>query len=292
MPESEHLTSHGGGTATRSLVRWQLLQRAPGPAVRGIVRDYWGYAEETGAPVQRRELPTADIILIVNLGAPLTVTQPDSAPRSIPSGTSFVAGLHDAYVVTETGGSQMGVELRLSPLGAYRLLGQPMAPLANRTILLDDLDTRWGLDLAHRLQDARGWDDRFAALDAALLPRLDRGRRPSPEIVWAWRQMARSGGRVAIATLSTELGWSPKRLIARFREEIGLPPKQVARLLRFQRASEGLAAGRAEGWSGFARRHGFYDQAHLINEFRRFAGDTPEGLARRRIGPNEGFAAD
>ena len=118
-----------------------------------------------------------------------------------------------------------------------------------------------------------------------------RRRSPSPEIAWAWRQLAQSDGRIAIASLTDELGWSPKRLIARFRAQIGLPPKQAARLLRFQRASEDLAPAAASDWCAFAQDYGFYDQAHLINEFRRFAGDTPDGLLRRRL-PMGGFAAD
>jgi methylphosphotriester-DNA--protein-cysteine methyltransferase len=101
-----------------------------------------------------------------------------------------------------------------------------------------------------------------------------------------------SGGRVPIATLADELGWSPKRLIARFREQIGLPPKQTARLLRFQRAAAAIATGQAADWGYFAQRHGYYDQSHLINEFQRMAGDTPDGLARRRLPGDGGFAAD
>ena len=142
------------------------------------------------------------------------------------------------------------------------------------------------------MADGVTWEARFAALDVSLGRRLDQDGSPSPEIVWAWRQLASYGGRMPIGTLAEELGWSPKRLIRRFREQIGLPPKQSARLLRFQRASGEISAGRFADWDAFAQRHGYYDQAHLINEFQRFAGDTPQGLARRRLGRGSGFAAE
>jgi AraC-like DNA-binding protein len=140
------------------------------------------------------------------------------------------------------------------------------------------------------LQAAPTWDARFAALDAALAARLPDAHNPSPEVAWAWRQLTISGGRVPIATLAEELRWSPKRLIARFREQVGLPPKQVARLLRFQRATNLFLATETPDWGALARQSGYYDQSHLIHEFQRFAGDTPHGLARRRLVTGGGFA--
>jgi AraC-like DNA-binding protein len=267
-----------------------LVRYAASPRLRGVAQDYWGYAEQTAGPLRRRELPSADVIVIVNLGAPLQVAQPSSAPSVIPTGGGFVAGLHETYTLTETAGSQSGVELRLSPLGAYRLLGQSMDALANRSVPLDEVCGAWAVNLAERVQAAPTWDDRFAVLDAALAARLTHTRSPSPEVAWAWRQLAMSGGRVPIATLAEELGWSPKRLIARFREQVSLPPKQVARLLRFQRVTDLFLATETPDWGLLARQCGYYDQSHLIHEFQRFAGDSPHGLTRRRLAMGGGFA--
>jgi AraC-like DNA-binding protein len=83
-------------------------------------------------------------------------------------------------------------------------------------------------------------------------------------------------GRVAVASLATELGWSRKRLVARFRREVGLPPKTVARLLRFERARELAQRPNRAGWAEIAFDCGYYDQAHLINEFRAVTGRAPE----------------
>jgi AraC-like DNA-binding protein len=264
------------------------VRRSASPRLRGVARDYWGYSEQTAGPLRRRELPSADIIVIVNLGAPLLVAKPRSAPRVISTGGGFVAGLHETYSLTETAGSQAGVELRLSPLGAYRLLGQSMDALANNTLPLEEICGSWAVALTERLQAALTWDERFAALDTALGARLAHGRDPSLEVAWAWRQLTISGGRVPIATLGEELGWSPKRLIAHFREQVGLTPKQAARLLRFQRLAN-LLATETPDWGALARQCGYYDQSHLIHEVQRFAGDTPHGLLRRRLTTSGGF---
>jgi AraC-like DNA-binding protein len=279
-------------TIEAPLPHWELEAKEPAPALTSIVRGYWGYAERTPGPMCRHELPTADIVLIVNLGDPLRLIQPDGEPLNISGGQGFIAGLHTRYTTTETTGSQAGLEFRLSPLGAYRLFRQPMHDLCNRSVDLRDIDAPWMTTLSERLLEEPGWASRFAACDAALQDQSSSMPRPSPEVAWAWRQLQRTGGRVAIATLCEELGWSPKRLIARFREQIGLPPKEASRLIRFQRVAASIAGNAGDDWDAFALRHGYFDQSHLIHECRRFAGDTPQGLRQRLLGPGSGFSAN
>jgi AraC-like DNA-binding protein len=62
--------------------------------------------------------------------------------------------------------------------------------------------------------------------------------------------------------------------VARFREHIGLPPKTVARVLRFEQAVR-LAEETELSWLEIALRCGYYDQAHLIRDFRAISGCTP-----------------
>jgi AraC-like DNA-binding protein len=162
------------------------------------------------------------------------------------------------------------MQVNLDPLAARALVGAPLHELADRTVPLEEiLDSPF---LVERLAGASTWDARFALLDAALAPRLA-DARPSPEVAWAWRRLRATHGRVASGELAAELGWSRKRIVARFRDEIGLPPKSAARLLRFER-SRALAG--TMSWGELAFECGFSDQSHLIAEFRRVTGRTPE----------------
>ena len=119
-----------------------------------------------------------------------------------------------------------------------------MHELANRVVALDDLLGPAAWELQERLRDAPTWEARFATARrrAAAPPRPT--RPASGELDWAWHALRRSGGQLRIATLAGELGWSHRHLIARFRREIGLPPKTVARIVRFERALR-LARGSA-----------------------------------------------
>jgi transcriptional regulator GlxA family with amidase domain len=116
--------------------------------------------------------------------------------------------------------------------------------------------------LADELADLDDWPSRFDLLDRTLRRRIERARTASSEVLWAWDRLARRHGRVAVGELTAELGWSRRRIASRFREEVGLPPKRAARLLRFERARALLEGADRPGLAEVALATGFYDQSH------------------------------
>jgi AraC-like DNA-binding protein len=196
---------------------------------------------------------------------------------------SFVAGLDDAASLTEYAGEQRGIQVNLSPLGARRLLGLPMVELARRVVALEDVLGARAVHLVQRLQDTPGWEARFALLDAVLLRWLDEAAPVAPEVEQAWARLQASHGAVVIAMLAQEVGWSRRHLAARFQADVGLAPKTVARILRFQRVTQTLGAAGGGGLAEVAYACGYADQAHLNRDFRAFAGTTPTDFAARLL---------
>ncbi len=76
-------------------------------------------------------------------------------------------------------------------------------------------------------------------------PRPEARHRPrvDPEVAHAWRRTFGRRGRMRVDGIADEVGWSRKRLSARFRSQLGIAPKRAARLVRFDRAARLLAAG-------------------------------------------------
>jgi AraC-like DNA-binding protein len=248
-----------------ALGAWEMASAPAGPHLRELVHSYVGYTERTVAPLRRREVPSGFITLIISFGDPMRVT---IGPGQ--TVTSFVAGLHEQPAITEHAGRQQGIEIRLTPLGGYALLHTPMHLLANTVV---DLPALVGGSLVDRLACAPDWAARFALLDTALAGLLDAGRPAAPEVAWAWHRLRASAGRISVADLTGEVGWSRRHLAARFREQVGLTPKAAARVLRFERALGLLRPG--SSLAGVAVAAGFYDQAHLHRDFRALAGCTP-----------------
>ena len=117
-------------------------------------------------------------------------------------------------------------------------------------------------------------------MDRFLLRRLARGRAMSPDIAWALRTLQASRGGSSIGALSRALSCSRKTLIKRFQAQIGLSPKAVAGILRFEHATGRLRAGSDESWSELALACGYSDQAHFNRDFRRYSGRTPTEYRR------------
>jgi AraC-like DNA-binding protein len=236
-----------------------------GAGLLGSVSSYYGFREETPSPMCRREGPGRDVVVIVSFGEEWSI----DGQRL----TSFAAGLRDRQLRTRHDGRSFGIHINLSPPAAYSLFGLPLYTLAHRQVPLEDVLGE--PFLAERLHEAGGWDARFLLLDGVIARRLADSRLASPGVLWAWRRLVETNGAVRVGELTQELGWSRKRIVARFREEIGLPPKRAARLLRFERARDLAETAERPDWARVAVEAGYYDQSHLINEFRDVTGRTP-----------------
>jgi AraC-like DNA-binding protein len=281
-----------------------MISQPAAPRLRRHVLGYCGYEEETLGFTRRRELPSGEVVLIIGFGPKLATTYPDLGPDRTVTHRSFVAGLHTTHCIVETPGHQAGVQVNLTPLGAYLLLGVPMHELTNRVVDLDDL-LGAGADLVvEQLHHAPGWGERFDLLDAALERRLDEARPASPDVEWGWRRLIESGGRLPVGDLCSELGCSRKHMVRRFDEQIGVTPKTFARVLRFQRAvhmlghcdgassieAGELGDGERMTWGEIALECGYFDQAHMNREFRQFAGASPSELHASLLPDGGGLA--
>ena len=91
----------------------------------------------------------------------------------------------------------------------------------------------------------------------------------------ASRLVTQRAGRVSIDDMARSHGLSRQQFARRFSAAAGLPPKLFARITRFQRLVHVLLSTDVSRWASVCPAVGFYDQAHMINEFRAFAGSPP-----------------
>jgi AraC-like DNA-binding protein len=221
--------------------------------------------------------------MVVSAGSPIVV---DRSAGLDGDGTFFglVAGLRSRPIGIRHFGEGSGVIASLSPLGARRLFGGlPAGALAGRVVSLDLLLGRAGIEVQERVAEARTWPARFAALDETLRRLLTEGAQPPVGVCTAWRRLVASSGQSSVDALATETGWSRRHLERRFRDELGLGVKEAARVLRFERTVAVLDQRPANGYAGLAAECGFYDQAHMANEWRRLAGVTMTEWLRQEL---------
>jgi AraC-like DNA-binding protein len=137
--------------------------------------------------------------------------------------------------------------------------------------------------LRERLLNTQRVETRLTMLHEWLLDRCASGRRIHPLVDWATRRLATSGGTLGATTLARETGYSRKHLNELFERHVGLTPKTLARVQRFQRALAALRCERPRAASEIALACGYYDQSHFIREFERFSGMSPRAFLRRAM---------
>ena len=270
--------------------RWEMVTAAPHVSLRAHVRQYVGGVERLTDPIRRRELPGSDTPVIINLGEPIRLFEAGDSTRWTDYG-SFATGPYDSYVVIESTGTQRVIQINFTVLGARLFLGCPLRGLRNRAVELEDVFGPSARRLTLQLYDAPTWDDRFDILDREIGARIAAARAPADEVLWAWRRIVERNGRIRIGPLAGETGWSQKHLIARFKEDIGLSPKVLARVLRFGSAVRRLRRERGIRLTDVALDCGYYDHAHFDRDFRAFAGVAPAELVRSLM-PDGGFTLD
>ena len=259
-------------------VAFDFARRPPSPRMTGLIVGITGYRETAAGHFFHRQTAPLIVPLIISFGSPYLIAlarQPGPSDRQL----SFTAGLHAGPVNIESDGRAESVQVDFTPLGAYRFFGGAIAELTGRMVDLGDVLGRDGRRLREQIGAVPCWRRRIDLIEDFVLRRL--GRRPSEEVAFAYRMLARSGGTARITAIASEIGWSRKHLAGRFRSELGLAPKPVARMMRFHRACRLAQAGTAHGWAAIAAESGYADQAHLAREFVEFAGESPTAWARR-----------
>jgi AraC-like DNA-binding protein len=218
----------------------------PTAALRPWVECFWSHESDASAG-ERRILPDgcADLVFDLNEGAGTvvgTMTRPLVLPPSTPS-------------------RFFGV--RFHPGRAAAFLRMPLAEITDARVPLGDVWTQWN----GRIE--------LVALEAELLRRLDpeRDRRVDAAIT----QIVSSGGLVRVDELAREIGISRQHLARQFQQHVGVSPKTFARVIRFRRLLQTLPKHDTD-WADLAARHGYYDQSHLIADFRELAGTTPNAF--------------
>ncbi|MER5635684.1 helix-turn-helix domain-containing protein [Kitasatospora sp. NPDC002227] len=261
---------------------WELAVRPPASGLRGQVLEYRGYRMDLRHPRRRLEVPTAVMTMVFGFDGPIRLVDAVT-PGVAASYSSLVAGMRRTGTVGEHNGRLHGIAVSMTPRAAYGVFGPALGDLTNQWVdLADALGPGTAGRLREQLFEAPGWEARARLLDGFLLGRLADSRPWAPAVEWVWRELNLNAGQVGVQEMADEVGWSRRRLEMLFREQVGLPPKSCARILRLQRALREYRDAPDRDGAQVALRSGYFDQAHLSREFRATLGCTPSQFLAHR----------
>ncbi|MFF8772213.1 helix-turn-helix domain-containing protein [Kitasatospora sp. NPDC015120] len=257
--------------------RGEKVERRPPPWMRGDVVRARGYLS-VGVQNPRVTLPSAAVTLLVGWGEPLHIRQGLGGTGRAETRQAMIAGLQTAPVLAGFRGSGLAVEIEFTAVGASRVFGLPLHLLTNTAVHPDEaMGPGWTARLTERLAQAPDWPARWAAVDAALGPRLAAAPSAPGLAVEAWQRLHEAHGGLSARELAAATGRGERRLQRVFRDHVGVPPQTVSRILRFQRAL--ALSGRTHlSLTDVAAMSGYHDQAHMNRDFRALSGRTPGEL--------------
>jgi AraC-like DNA-binding protein len=257
------------------------LSHQPQAPLHLAVEAIWLYAGYRPPHRLERVLPSGTIEWVINLREdvfrcyhPETYRPIDDQPGALIAGPRSRVQVIDTEQQTEI----MGVHLR--PGGMRYLSAVPAHEFADRDVPLENLWGRWAGDLREQLMVASTPKEKVLALERLLAERFCPERRPHRAVAAALPRLEPGGAPLKQAELAADLGLSARRFIEVFTSSVGLTPKVYARIRRFQKALRTIHGAGDLDWADLAFDCGWYDQAHMIRDFKEFSGLTPSEYGR------------
>jgi len=237
----------------------------PSPELRDRVECYWS-REDDDADGSHRVLPDGCVDILIE--------------RTTGKQTAAVVGTMTRAIVVPGIHPRTFTSIRFKPGGAFGFLRVPIHEFSDRNV---DLRSIWNdaSALLERIEAARSSEERAQILDRELLRRLASATPTDPLVEAALARIRQSCGQLRVDSLSGELGVSRQHLTRRFDVQVGLSTKMFSRVWRLQTVVERIRHVETIDWSDLALDSGYYDQAHMIGEFRELAGVTPTVLQNR-----------
>jgi AraC-like DNA-binding protein len=254
-------------------VHYQEL--TPPAALRGLVHRLWVLRGQVhaGGPFQRA-MPDGRSELIFNFADPFECL--DGRDVRIQPLWLLVGPSRRAMAIRPTGRVNL-VGIRFRPEALAGWLRMRGAELADATFTLGEVPAPLEATLHEQLAEAGSNRQRLAILGAHL---ARSSGSPVDGRLSAAVDMILGDERARPEGIAGAVGMSRRQLGRLFQERIGIAPKSLGRLGRFQRALRALDGNPRSPLARVAAHAGYFDQAHLCRDFRLFAGTTPSGYRR------------
>jgi AraC-like DNA-binding protein len=253
----------------------------PPPPLSDYIK-YFYYPNGSVPYPRERILPLPALDLKINFGGPLRVYDADHAKPLATLSESWIVGLWNKHHIVDWPADMEHFGVSFKPGGAYPFFKLPLSELHNQVLPLDVIWGNFAAEIRERLYDAPTLQARFALLEQFLLTRLYASAGQLKAVQWAVTELDRSHGRLSIRILSEHMSMSQKHLITRFKQIVGCTPKELARLYRFAHILDGIDLAEPVDWTLITHQFYYYDQSHLVRDFREFTGYTPSHYLQLR----------
>ena len=166
--------------------------------------------------------------------------------------------------------------MELTPKGLYHLFQLSMHEINNRMVSFEEVFGPQGARLQQRVGDAEDPKEKIVLLQAALTHVLQKNEKEYALLDHTLDMLTHTHGMMRVQERADHLGYTKRYVDLLFQEHVGVSPKSLASILRFQEVYQGWMQHQSppffrDQWPAY-----YYDQSHFIKEFKRFTGFTPQ----------------
>ena len=245
--------------------------------LKPFIKSMWIFESPIGMPLSAAGLaaPSGCSKIIINYENSITSIVEGQVKENKEHGFYFV-GQRDIPVQLTTPGGKTGfIGIEFSSFGAYPILGIPMIETTNRLTPIDALLGKWGRTLSEILHNQKSPKDKIDFIQNRLVELLRKKELRNPLVEYCVNSLKATNGLMSISELERKTGYSRRYFEILFKDYVGLSPKVLAGIFRFQKFYRKWAVGQPYEKVKDELYDYYYDQAHFTKEFKRMTGFSP-----------------
>lgn len=248
----------------------------PSPFFSHVIKQYWtieSYIPKGEKHIQRI-IPSGLLDLSFYFG---DIPTSSDHNKAIHEPTSVTGHLNEFYNLELTGHISL-FSIQFTPLGLSLFIDSPINETCNQNIPLKYLFKKSISKLEDYLSAAQTFQERVQIAEAFLISQLgnDKNKENIKRMRHAVGLIDNSKGTYSVENLASETCLSRKQFERVFSRHIGTSPKRFLRTIRFQNALAIKAANPLTSITDIAYQCGYFDQAHMVNDFKKLSGMTPK----------------
>ena len=249
---------------------------SPHVALRRFVQCFWVWRTDSSYQWGKREriLPDGCTELLFDFADP--AQQTDSDVNALSKKSTKLAGQLSSAIEFQPIGAMDILGVRFYAHGIFPFLNHPLVEITDRVVALHEIWNDFSNELWPMLHEASGDRQRIKLVEHALLTLVRKqDLHPDVHVKNAVECIASSNGLISIERLARELGLGRRQLERKFVLQVGVSPKLYTRIIRLRKFLSLVQRAGEYEWPSVVFDCGFYDQSHLIRDFKALSGQTP-----------------
>jgi len=258
---------------------YQVL--APAPELEAFVECFWDLVASASETPAEPEivLPDGKTELIVHFGDDFFKLErnPKTAKAEYArQARVLMSGQLTERILLRPSGRTGVVSVRFKAAGAARFFDLPYGEIVDQVVDFSKYEKEAAFTLAKKIEESSTPALRFQVLQDFLIGRLQ--RHESKEDIFvrqACRYIVQSEGAYSVQELVKLIGFSERQLERKFKQQVGITPKLLSRIVRFQKFVAQSRSSKDMNLADASISCGYFDQSHFTRDFMKFSGVSP-----------------